>query len=176
MFEKDEDVLEWPIDEKLSQFTFASWLKFDRFEHPISAIFYTSDNWSRDNFAIHVKRDGTLHAAISARSNAATQQDVIRPGQWYHVVVSWASPQYLAKIYINGERANVLQQDGVHEKDRPGYLNIQRMSIGAWCDNNEGFSLRRDQRNFRGRMDELLIFERVLSEEEIQKLYHFGKP
>ncbi len=85
-------------------------------------------------------------------------------GEWYHIFVYWKSEGNILRIYINGE----IKYNGNYSKVENG--GNQKLKLGT--DNST-------ETNFNGLIDDIRIYNRALSSEEIQMMYrldtHRGK-
>jgi len=89
----------------------------------------------------------------------------VAAGQWHHVVAVWDGTEQ--RVYVNG-RVNRTKR--THDLT----LNSNSVSTESARLGTQAKSRYRDKRYFRGLMDEIAIFPRALSEEEIQTLYQMG--
>ena len=85
---------------------------------------------------------------------------VIETGKWYHIVATWYPTG--AKVYVNGEE----EGDGIYAPDDI-LINESYFYIGG----EQGSS-----RILNGYMDEVAIYRRALTAEEVKELYKGGKP
>jgi hypothetical protein len=96
--------------------------------------------------------------------------DKRRLHRWTHLVVVYEQNTGTIRFYVDGRR---MGESGLIA---PGaVISIGSARIGQWDDKgrrggNEG------SRNFRGRIDELAIFGRSLTWDEIRQMFDAGKP
>jgi hypothetical protein len=83
--------------------------------------------------------------------------------QWAHVVGVFKGGQYL-RLYVNG---SMIEEDITSVPASIGYSAIN-LSIGARADNGT-------QGDWHGQIDEIRIYDRALSAEEVFALYNMGK-
>lgn len=87
------------------------------------------------------------------------------PGEWHHLVATWSSPEVgdgLMRIYINGEQqSSTRYYDG---GENGALLSSSSLDMGRYF--NSG------QPAFNGTIDDIMIFNRALSEDEIKSLYN----
>ena len=87
-------------------------------------------------------------------------------GTWHHLVGAFESRKFF-RFYVNGER--------VMSYDFPGYAwvsgTLDDSRSGSFFMGEDG-----DYGHFEGMLDELAIYNRVLTEEEVEAHYRMGKP
>lgn len=76
--------------------------------------------------------------------------------QWYHAVYLVDNDEHIASIYINGKKIKTFAIGEIIASDGP-------LKMGYQCD---------DRTFYCGLLDETLIYNRLLTEKEIQELYH----
>lgn len=168
LFDRDSDFVEFDLPGEFSELTMAVWMKVDRFDHELSAI-VNSNEWEPGDLHWQISRVGLprfgLNDAMEARQFEGGQ---IEPGQWSHVVMVMSSKEDRAEVYVNGVAINRGHlPDSV--RVTPG-----RCRIGNWLRDPEWPHA--PVRAFRGRIDELAVWNRPLSEKEIQELMKIGQP
>jgi hypothetical protein len=89
-------------------------------------------------------------------------------GQWHHVVAVCEAESSQVTYYVDGQRA------GVIEGKFHNTIAIGSARIGGWKPGPTHAA--NSWRTLRGRIDELAVFKRVLSDAEIQAMYAAGKP
>jgi hypothetical protein len=88
------------------------------------------------------------------------------PGQWRHVVGVWNGGEQ--RVYVDGVVRAVSATQGLTLNARSISEETARLGAQAKPDH-------RSERYFRGAIDEVAVFDRALSEEEIQTLIQLGK-
>ncbi|MCB2184420.1 MAG: hypothetical protein KQH63_20530 [Desulfobulbaceae bacterium] len=106
--------------------------------------FYNDTNTLR--FAISI--DGTQYMVTS---------DIIEPAKWYHVVGTYSNTMGELRIYLNGQLANSASASG------PLDTTATDLTIGGYQYSEE--------ESWNGFIDELAIYNRALSQEEIETHY-----
>jgi len=99
------------------------------------------------------------------RGGKTCRSDKVEAGQWYHVVGVWNGVEQ--KIYVNGQPKRATPTDGLT-------LDVKSVARGPARIGTQAKSGYREKRYFRGAIDEVAIFSRALSEEEIQTLHQMG--
>ncbi|KAG2386499.1 hypothetical protein C9374_002243 [Naegleria lovaniensis] len=118
--------------------------------------------------------------AFRSALNAATVFDTtvnLNTNSWHHVLVTWSSSTGVLKLYLNGTLTQFATNYKKNVSIQPkGYLTIAHQRVFT-IQKNITFA---SNNRFRGYLDELAIFERVLSPTEISILaepgiFCFGK-
>lgn len=112
------------------------------------------------NTPTDIQTPGVLyfHAKNGTGFNAAGVTP-LNTGQWYHVVVTFTTTQ--AKIYVNGVVDSVTNGDFSIPTDLSGTAT----TIGAWI--GDGLLDGRDTNYLDGRLDDVRIYHRALSDSEV---------
>ncbi len=126
--------------------------------------------WSNDGYDLLVDNggEGTAHAEFTLRSTAGTEASAIKStthindGDWHHIIVSWDKSSTNMNIYID---------NGASEATTTHSLSItynasSRFQIGS----------RHDQMEITGNIDEVLLYNRVLTSDERASLYNLTQP
>ncbi|MGH9524427.1 MAG: SBBP repeat-containing protein [Terriglobales bacterium] len=115
-------------------------------------------NWAP---LMYVGTDGTLYEGLWGASLASSQ--AVNDGQWHHAAVSVNGPMltaYLDGLFIGGsEAANV--QPMPNTQIGTGYTVFWGAANDGWYD-------------FNGQIDEVALFNRVLTADEVQGTYNAG--
>ncbi|MHA2101440.1 MAG: LamG domain-containing protein, partial [Candidatus Kariarchaeaceae archaeon] len=88
-----------------------------------------------------------------------SNSDLWLADNWYHVV-SVIDPSEGMKLYING----ILQDDIDNTSTEPMAVRAEYSAIGRWGNS--------DNRYFHGKIDDVRIYDKALTEEEVLSLYH----
>ncbi|MFB0553632.1 MAG: LamG domain-containing protein, partial [Phycisphaerae bacterium] len=134
----------------------AMWLKprdipYTSADQDYYAVMHT-DAWSTGAMHLHLRQNTSLLNADFNSGPDVTSTTVLQENEWYHAVVTVTDEGDIAsRLYLNG----VLEAEGTGGSggDFLGPLNF-----GSW--NNSG-------RNYHGLMDDIRIYDHVLSEIEI---------
>lgn len=158
----------WP------QLTLCAWLRLDRLGEPYQSLLHT-DGWDRNNFGqVHwmVTRHTTMRLALFGNTLAPGSVETeeypdsrtsVLPerGRWIHLATVYDSDKKTVRFYLNGRFDSETRQAIAH----PARLGPAR--IGNWD---------RNDRKLSGRVDELLLLGRAMSDKEVQALYEAGNP
>jgi len=161
-FRLPTDCVQVDLPQKLDDLTLAAWLSFETLEtgNRISGLLMSGDmrlHWQVGNW------DGHLCLYTVDRDSAEGWQ-VVQPyqyHQWMHLVCAYDHATGNVAFFCNGRYA------GARTWAASGPIVIGPAWIGGW---------KHEARNFQGRMDELAIFSRALSHQEIAQMYKSSKP
>lgn len=101
----------------------------------------------------------------------ATKGKWLKPnlGQWFHLAVVVNAARRVAKVYINGERTGDETEFG-QDWASANFATLSPLDIGG-----PEPTLNRDRAWFDGLIDEVRVYCRALSVEEIRQLPGFAK-
>ncbi len=149
--------------------TLAFWVNVDRVEYPIATILNT-DGWRGRAHHFQVLPNGAVAGAVRSLTDggetSTSRGGLVRMGVWTHLAAVIDSRRGKMIYYVNGERALVAGY-------RPeGALELGPAHLGYWNkpDDNE------PRRDFRGRIDEMVVLRRPMNPAEIKEMYQAGKP
>jgi hypothetical protein len=155
----------WP------RLTLASWVRLDRLDAPYQSLLHT-DGWEVSNPGqVHwmVNRYSTMRLALKGNAGSSSPDgfpDSLTPvlpeiGRWMHLAVVYDSEAKTTRFYLNGRFDSESHETTAH----PARLGPAQ--IGNW---------NRTDRKLSGRVDEILILGRAMSDAEIQSLFESGNP
>jgi hypothetical protein len=159
---------DWP------QLTLAAWVRLDRLGAPYQSLLHT-DGWSKNHAGqVHwmVTRNAKMRLALWGNTLAAGFEEpdhypdsrtAVLPeqGRWMHLAVVYDSARHAVRFFLNGRFDNESLQDVAH----PARLGPAQ--IGNWDLHDRKLS---------GRIDELLLLGRAMSDAEVQALFEAGNP
>jgi len=110
--------------------------------------------------------DSNGHIGISKGNNGSNSKStkIINDGQWHHIVLTWNSNDGNVKIYIDGNLDTQGQTDS-------GIVSRSFNSIGR----TENTNTSKSAVYFNGYLDELKIFDGILSYSQVQQIYNNEK-
>ena len=168
LFDRDSDHVEFDLPGEFSELSMAVWMKVDRFDHELSAIL-NSNEWEPGDLHWQISRVGLpwfgVNDAAVLRKFAGNP---VTPGQWVHVAMVLSGKENRGGVFVNGvivDRAEFPETVVV----TPG-----RCRLGNWLRDPEWAHA--PVRAFRGRIDELAVWNRALSETEIKEIVKTGQP
>lgn len=168
LFDRDTDFVQLNIPGEHEELTISVWLKLDRLDFVFNAIL-NSDRYDLGHVHLQLTRQGHPRGGVAV-AGPYDERIVGSPvplGQWTHVASVLSRETRSHRVYVNG----VLTFERHWRTDqvlRPGSCRL-----GNWL------AIESDQvtnRAFRGRVDELAIWSRVLSVDEIKNLVEVGRP
>jgi chitodextrinase len=92
-----------------------------------------------------------------------TSSVLLAPGTWQHVAITWNAATSEVKFYLNGALAQTIIDSVVP----PAPLDTDKLLVGRWLGGGSYFA---------GAMDEIRIYNRVLSAADISALYALPTP
>jgi len=169
LFDRDDDFVGLTIPGQYDEFTFSFWVKVDRLDYEYNALL-NSNAWEPGDLHFQIKRTGLAWANVNGKksSRPVFVGEPIKLGRWQHVVGVVSRADERIRTYVNGEL--VWEQEcRLTNPLAPG-----ECSLGNWIDIPEKYQPTR--RALKGRMDEVAIWNRALTEQEIQAHYEAGRP
>ena len=142
----------WDI---VNALTIEAWVKIYTIAPAWQFIAGKSSHWGSDDYGLHLKGSGLEFYADTCRDSAYFP---VSTDRWYYLVGVYDGSN--RKLYVNGNLEKDISCPGKTLR------NNFKFTIGA---DNEG------EHNFNGIIDEVRIYERVLSTVQIQKHYAEGK-
>ncbi len=158
----------WP------QLTLAAWVRLDRLGAPYQSLLHT-DGWNQDSPGqVHwmVTRHTTMRLALRGNTLApdADEHEMFpdsrtsvlpEQGRWMHLTTVYDSAAKTVRFYLNGRFDKETHQAIAY----PARLGPAQ--IGNWD---------RQDRKLSGRVDELLLLGRTMSDAEVRALFEAGNP
>jgi hypothetical protein len=158
---------EWP------QLTLAVWVRLDRLGEPFQSLLHT-DGWGNNFGQVHwmVTRHTTMRLALFGITLAPGSDEhdgypdsrtpvLSEQGRWTHLATVYDSDQRTVRFYLNG---------GFDKETRLSIAYPARLGpaqIGNWNGQDRKLS---------GRIDELLLLGRAMTDAEVRALYVAGNP
>ncbi len=161
-------------DRAWRQLTLAAWVRLDRLGAPYQSLLHT-DGWSKSNAGqVHwmVTRHTTMRLALFGNTLAPGSEEneqfpdsrtsvLPEQGRWVHLATVYDSAAKTVRFYLNGQFDKETHQAIAH----PARLGPAQ--IGNWD---------RQDRKLSGRVDELLLLGRAMSDDEVRALFEAGNP
>lgn len=158
----------WP------RLTLAAWVRLDRLDAPYQSLLHT-DGWAASNPGqVHwmVNRFSTMRLALKGNTlapgspepdNFPDSRTPVLPeiGRWVHLAVVYDSAARTTRFFLNGRFDSMSEESTAH----PARLGPAQ--IGNW---------NRTDRKLSGRVDEMLILGRAMTDAEIHALFAAGNP
>lgn len=168
LFDRDDDRVQLEIPGEHQELTIAAWLKVERLDFELNAIL-NSDGYEPGDVHFQLNRQGLPRGGVVVRGGFQEKvvDNKVLVGRWTHVASVMSVPRRSQTIYVNGVVARQRSLRG-DEVIRPGTCRL-----GNWLPHAEAGLV---NRAFRGRVDELAIWSRALSDEEIKQHVEAGRP
>ena len=166
LFDGDDEFVQIDVSGEAKEITIAAWIKIDRLDYEMNAIL-NSDYGDDGDVHFQMTRQGLLRGGVQGgETNDTFIGEPLALGNWLHVAMVISVPDRMRWVYANGKlvRQGNLQRE---VKMTPGSCRL-----GNWLP-VVGHSKR--NRAFRGRIDELAIWDRALSEFELLQLAQEGR-
>ncbi len=169
LFDRDGDFVEFGLPEPLGSFTMAFWIKIDRLDYELSAVMDSND-WEPGDLHLQVaRRDRAFRFGAFDRTSPVRQTGAETPlGVWALFSVVCDREAGTATTYVNGELTSSCEL-GPEVVIRPGTVRL-----GDWLRRPDWDST--PKRGLRGRIDEVIMWQRPLSTEELEKVIEAGRP
>jgi len=169
LFDRDDDSVGLTIPGEHDEFTLSFWVKVDRLDYEYNALL-NSDGWELGDLHFQTKRTGLAWANVNGKksSRRGLVGDPIELGRWQHIVGVISRTDEAIRTYVNGEL--VWEQDCRLK----GPVVPRDCGLGNWMGIPDKYQPTR--RAFKGRMDEVAIWNRSLTAQEIKAHYEAGRP
>jgi hypothetical protein len=175
------DCVRVPLNVQLRDFTLAAWVNINKPESRYGVIIASEEFYARAG-AVHwqFRPDGRLQLAVSPGDRTqdlswVSNEPVVPNGRssgWLHVTVVRRAASGDVHFYVGGKPiASQLEDAEKTAKYSAIPFNFGKATIGNWS----GGTLEDSDRVLNGRIDELMLFDRVLAEEEVRSLHKSEK-
>jgi hypothetical protein len=168
LFDRDTDHVQLTIPGEYQELTIAVWLKVDRLDHELNAIL-NSDGYDPGGVHFQMTRQGYPRGGVIVPGNFKDRVvgGAVPMGTWVHVASVISTRTRSQQIYVNGKLARE-RHWRMEEVIKPGSCRL-----GSWVPDAKTAI---PNRAFRGRIDELAIWNRTLTQTEIAQLVDAGRP
>ena len=169
-FDRESDFAEIEIPGEFRELSVAVWLKVDRFDRQMNAIL-NSNGFEAGDVHLQTNRFGLPRGGLIGvdRPSARWVGNPIPEGKWAYVVSVLSLPERTHLIYVNGLLVLEAAIAPSEVLIRPGHCRL-----GNWL--AEGAAQPTASRALSGMVDEVAIWNRSLSQEEIVDLTERGRP
>ena len=157
------DYLEIPTAANMpigDQLTLEAWIRPESFGKPWQGIFFKGGApFAKRDYSLWIQGEGQLHMTStpqghSERFTLDTHGQILHSGEWEHLAAVIDAPSNSMSIYVNG----VLQRTGDYASTGL-QVNVGALKIGTG----------NDREDFHGQLDELRLWNRALSSNEIAR-------
>lgn len=168
LFDRDTDYAQVTVPGEHQELTVAAWVKVDRIDFVLNAVL-NSDGYEPGGIHFQLNRQGFPRGGVVIEG-AFRDSFVGKPvplGSWAHVASVISTKTRSQQIYVNG----VLARERLWQSDvtlRPGTCRV-----GNWL------AVPKDQfptRALRGQIDELAVWSRAMTKDEVARLVEAGRP
>ena len=161
------------IPAEYRQLTLIAWLSSQNLANDHDSILL-SDGWKKKG-ELHWQfvKSGQVQLCVFGQlypgeSTQAVAADCLK--RWCMVAGTIDAAADSHRLYLNGEFFDEIKSS------RMPLVNIGSATIGGWDNQGRGDSESGKVCNLSGRIDELMIFQKVLTPDEIKQIYETGKP
>jgi Concanavalin A-like lectin/glucanases superfamily/FecR protein len=169
-FTQPGDFLPVDFSGSTNELTLAAWVRLDQAPHAINSLLHTND-WGQPG-QVHwmVAEDQRMRLAVfdvrcvdqsRNRYPESSRMVTAATGRWTHLATVYDASRRIARFYIDGEFDNEVPLLAAV----PAVLGPGR--VGNW---------NHKERILSGRLDELVMLKRALSDAEIRALFEAGNP
>ncbi|PQO45986.1 LamG-like jellyroll fold domain-containing protein [Blastopirellula marina] len=171
LFEQGDDRIDLDIPGEYDAVTIMGWAQVNRYDHALQALFNTRD-YDPGEHHWNLLRNGALRVGVSG-AYVITTAKTMPSNQWTHFAARLDREKRISSYFLDG----TLVGETAWDIDVP--LRFGPCSIGAYGTTRPGKNGEPDQvdysRPFRGRIDEIGVFARLFTDDEIRAAYQAGK-
>ena len=168
LFDRSADFAEIEIPGDFTELTIAAWVSIERLDHTFTTIL-DSNGWESGDIHLQLQRSGFPHVDIRdavVHGGGAWFGAAVPTGKWSHLAAVISRTTQTARVFVNG-RLTYERPLNIEAPLRPGLCRI-----GNWLPRGDYEPVRA----FNGRMDELAIWNRALSQKELETQVERGRP
>lgn len=167
LFERDSDFVGLDIPGEHRELSIAAWIKVDRLDFELNAIL-NSDGSAPGDVHFQMTRQGLVRGGLlGPKPYDNFIGNPVQFGRWAHVAIVISALDHTQKIYVDGKLS----------RDRPfvgeAVIKPGVCRLGNWLPDT---GLIEPNRALRGRIDELAIWKRALTEGELARLIEASRP
>lgn len=178
--------------DNVQAFTMALWVKIDRLPTALSTLI-NSNGWEPGSIHFQVTRNGSIKTGINGVAAFESPSSSFDTGRWHLFAATWNFRTRKADLYCDGVKLKSFRVNNGTKPVSSISPQLGICQIGSWQADmshtapkntiyldqgkSKGSStLKQDVRDLKGRVDEVMIFNRNLSQQELLELYTNGKP
>lgn len=166
LFDQVGDAVQINIPGELKQFSFGAWVNLDRLDAPITSILNSMD-YKEGSLHLQISRSGdTFVPAVYPRVRKEKTDVSIPTGKWVLLTAVIDMENNVGRTWVNGQRT--MKADF----DASSFVQPGPCLLGAYQIEPDGARTK----EFRGRMDEVFLLNRTLTQGEIRRIYKLGRP
>lgn len=143
--------------EDISTITF--WAKFDTLYSTMPDMELVSKSSYRQGMEVVIYRDRLAFylVGVEDNNNIGIPVTSLKANKWYHITAIYDRAAAQMKLYLNGE----LQ---ISDRAPASITKIDRLMLGNW-------NYEEEPRFFQGHLDDIKLYNRPLTDEEVAKIY-----
>lgn len=167
-FKRITDRVRLHIPGEYDQLTLSAWVRLEGMESWYSSLLLT-DGWDPGEVHWQISNQGEFILGVHSGANAISKP-ALGPedlGRWLHIAAVVDVPSRRVEQYLDGKLV-----DGRVLGQKTGKLRFGNVEIGNWVSQGLGHAIR----SLNGRMDEIAIWGRAMTQGEIQALEKAGRP
>ncbi|MCC9608384.1 FecR domain-containing protein [Blastopirellula sp. JC732] len=168
LLEHGDARIDLDITGEYDEVTIMGWVQVHRYDHAIQALFNSRD-YETGEHHWNLLRNGELRVGI-ADAYAITTTKTIPSNHWTHVAARLDREKKVSTYFLNGVEVG----QAIWDVDTP--VRFGPCSIGAYAmtggDKPDDVQY---SRQLRGRIDEMGVFSRLFTDDEIRQAYDAGK-
>ena len=167
LFDHDSDCVQLDIPGEYQELTIAMWVKVDRLDFEYSELLNSELSDIGDVHFQLIRLGAPRGGLIGVKYGEKDLGNPLVIGRWAHVSLTVLRPDLIQRCHVNGKlsRERRMLEDGTM---RPGACRIGNwLPAPGW-----GKSIRA----LRGRIDELAVWSRASTEDELHRLVEAGRP
>lgn len=160
--------------------TLCAWVQLGGIDRKFNSLFLT-DTWKEGNPHWQFVQAGSFVLGVHERPGVRGSQHVFyspemfgpdKLGVWYHLATTFDLATGEGRHYVNGNLITEYRDDRLQPDMK---IVIGSGELGNWG-LPDGVKPRTEVRTFNGRIDEFLLFSRVLDPAAVASLYNLGRP
>jgi hypothetical protein len=164
-FEHPADSVWLSVPGEHKDMSLAAWIRIDRLDSPLNAVVNTN-GWSEGGLHWQINRMGSLSSSgiFGGRYRRIEHNGRVPLGKWVSLALVWDSHAGALRHYLDGELICV------RGCENPAFrVSLANACIGRFEKWEPG-----DHREFRGRIDEMAIWRRALSDADLKRFAELG--
>jgi len=173
-FKKVSDRVRLNVPDEFDSLTLAAWVRVDGLPNVNNSLLM-ADGWEPGEVHWQIGQDGTIILGVQTdpkgRGSHYHAVGAVTPdrfGQWMHLATVYDRERGLVRHYLDGQQVS----EEPIQFDIP--LRVGEAEVGNW--NAAAHRNKTLVRYLNGCMDELMLFTRALSGDEVARLYSQGQP
>lgn len=152
-------------------FSISAWINQDELTSALKAIVVKWNQTSNEQYALFAQNNNNLVAVRTVNTAGIADNAGYSANTWYHVVFTFDRSNNMHKIYVN----KVITLSQTTSGSVSYSSTTTHLGIGGQYNDNNG-SNPAPNRFFKGKIDDVRIYNRVLSQSEVDELYDEPNP